>query len=39
MINLFERFGLHLRPDGLRRSLQEAIDASAATADTIILGY
>ena len=32
-------FGLHLRPDGLRRSLQEAIDASAATADTIILGY
>ena len=32
-------FGLHLRPDGLRRSLQEAIDASAGTADTIILGY
>ena len=32
-------FGLHLRPDGLRRSLQEAIDASASTADTIILGY
>ena len=31
--------GLHLRPDGLRRSLQEAIDASASTADTIILGY
>ncbi len=32
-------FGLHLRPDGLRRSLQEVIDASAGTADTIILGY
>ena len=32
-------FGLHLRPDGLRRSLQEAIEASAGTADTIILGY
>ena len=32
-------FGLHLRPDGLRRSLQDAIDASAATADTLILGY
>ena len=32
-------FGLHLRPDGLRRSLQEAIDTSARTVDTIILGY
>ncbi len=32
-------FGLHLRPEGLRSSLQEAIDASASTADTIILGY
>jgi hypothetical protein len=32
-------FGLHLRPEGLRRNLQEAIDASAATADTLILGY
>jgi Protein of unknown function (DUF1638) len=32
-------FGLHLRPDGLRKSLQEAIDATAGTADTIVLGY
>ena len=32
-------FGLHLRPDGLRQHLQEAIDAAAGTADTIILGY
>ena len=32
-------FGLHLRPERLRSSLQEAIDASAATADTVILGY
>ena len=32
-------FGLHLRPEGLRRSLQEAIDVAATTADTIILGY
>jgi hypothetical protein len=32
-------FGLHRRPDGLRRTLQDAIDASAQAADTIILGY
>jgi len=32
-------FGLHLRPDGLRATLQNAIDASGETADTILLGY
>ncbi len=32
-------FGLHLRPNGLRASLQNAIDASSDAADTIILGY
>ncbi len=32
-------FGLHLRPDHLTRALQEAIDASPDTVDTIILGY
>jgi hypothetical protein len=32
-------FGLHLSPDRLRSQLQEAIDASCAEADTIILGY
>jgi hypothetical protein len=30
-------FGLHLRPESLRATLQEAIDA--AEADTVILGY
>lgn len=34
-------FGLHLRPGGLRDTLQEAIDAACATGefDTILLGY
>ncbi len=32
-------FGLHLRPDHLTRTLQQAIDASCNTADTILLGY
>jgi len=32
-------FGLHVNPEALRRALQEAIDASAASADTILLGY
>jgi hypothetical protein len=32
-------FGLHVNPDVLRQSLQETIDASADSADTILLGY
>ena len=32
-------FGLHAAPDALRHTLQETIDASAKTADTILLGY
>ncbi|TET49202.1 MAG: DUF1638 domain-containing protein [Anaerolineales bacterium] len=32
-------FGLHLAPDRLRHMLQEAIDAAAGEADTIVLGY
>ena len=32
-------FGLHVNPDALRTTLQQAIDAAAETADTIILGY
>jgi len=32
-------FGLHVNPEELRRTLQDAVDASAAEMDTIILGY
>lgn len=32
-------FGLHLRPEKLGQTLQAAIDAASATADTVILGY
>lgn len=32
-------FGLHVNPDALRLSLQEAIDASSASFNTILLGY
>jgi hypothetical protein len=32
-------FGLHVNPDRLRRTLQEAIDAVSGQYDTIILGY
>jgi len=32
-------FGLHVNPDALRHSLQQAIDRLSAQADTIILGY
>jgi hypothetical protein len=32
-------FGLHIRPEGLRAALQEAIDAASESAETIILGY
>lgn len=32
-------FGLHLKPENLKKTLQEAIDASSADFDTIILGY
>ena len=32
-------FGLHVNPDALRRTLQEAIDKLASMAETIILGY
>ena len=32
-------FGLHLRPEGLKVALQEAIDKSSEEADTLILGY
>ena len=32
-------FGLHTAPEALRRALQEAVDASATSAETILLGY
>ena len=32
-------FGLHIRPDDLKRALQEAIDAASESAETIILGF
>lgn len=32
-------FGLHLRPEGLKKTLQERIDASSAEADVLLLGY
>jgi hypothetical protein len=32
-------FGLHVNPEALRSTLQEAIDAASRTARTIILGY
>lgn len=32
-------FGLHVNPDALRKTLQEAIDTESETADTILLGY
>jgi hypothetical protein len=32
-------FGLHLSPGNLRTKLQEAIDASCSSFDTILLGY
>jgi hypothetical protein len=32
-------FGLHINPEKLRRTLQEAIDAVSGQYDTIILGY
>ena len=32
-------FGLHINPANLKQVLQEAIDAAADTADTIVLGY
>lgn len=32
-------FGLHVNPEALKYALQEAVDASATTAETIILGY
>lgn len=32
-------FGLHLHPENLRTTLQAAIDAASAEADTILLGY
>ena len=32
-------FGLHVNPEVLKRALQEAIDASATLAETILLGY
>ena len=32
-------FGLHVNPEALKRALQEAIDASATSAETILLGY
>lgn len=32
-------FGLHVHPDKLRRTLQEAIDAVTAEYETILLGY
>ncbi len=32
-------FGLHLQPQNLKRSLQEAIDAAGPEIDTILLGY
>jgi hypothetical protein len=32
-------FGLHIHPESLKNTLQEAIDAVAPTVDTVILGY
>ena len=32
-------FGLHVNPEALQRALQEAIDAWATLAETILLGY
>jgi hypothetical protein len=32
-------FGLHVNPEALRRALQEAVDACAISAETILLGY
>jgi hypothetical protein len=32
-------FGLHVNPESLKRALQDAVDASAPPAGTIILGY
>jgi hypothetical protein len=32
-------FGLHLRPENLRETLQKAIDKASEEADTIVLGY
>ena len=32
-------FGLHVNPEALKRALQEAIDASAISDKTILLGY
>jgi len=32
-------FGLHINPEALKRALQEAIDTSTPTTETIILGY
>jgi hypothetical protein len=32
-------FGLHVNPEALKRALQEAVDAWAASAETILLGY
>jgi hypothetical protein len=32
-------FGLHINPDRLRHTLQEAVDAVSGQYDTIILGY
>jgi hypothetical protein len=32
-------FGLHINPETLKRVLQESVDASATSAETILLGY
>jgi hypothetical protein len=32
-------FGLHVNPEALKRVLQEAVDALATSAETILLGY
>ena len=32
-------FGLHLRPENLKRVLQERIDETSASADVLLLGY
>jgi hypothetical protein len=32
-------FGLHLRPEGLRKVLQERIDEVSSSADVLLLGY
>ncbi|MDR3562814.1 MAG: DUF1638 domain-containing protein [Negativicutes bacterium] len=39
MQNQVFEFGLHVNPDKLRRTLQEAIDAVSGRYETIILGY